>query len=132
MGLNCQAGNLLNAIEASKQRGPAALLTGLGIEHVGSVAARRLINHFGSLTALQSASEADFAAVRDIGAITARSLSTWLERPESRELLRRLEELGVETRADSIMAEQRAFARTKVRSDRDFAELDARRGVGGD
>ncbi|NLZ70513.1 MAG: NAD-dependent DNA ligase LigA [Clostridiaceae bacterium] len=101
--------NLLNAIEASKQRGPAALLTGLGIEHVGSVAARRLINHFGSLTALQSASEADFAAVRDIGAITARSLSTWLERPESRKLLRRLEELGVETRTESIMAEQRAL-----------------------
>ena len=43
--------NLFAAIEASKQRGLPALLTGLGIRHVGGEVATLLATRFGSLSA---------------------------------------------------------------------------------
>jgi DNA ligase (NAD+) len=46
------AQNLLAAIEASKNAGPARLLFALGIRHVGEEVARLLIDHFGSLEAM--------------------------------------------------------------------------------
>jgi DNA ligase (NAD+) len=46
------ARNLLAAIEKSKQAGPARLLFGLGIRHVGEEVARLLIDHFGSIDAM--------------------------------------------------------------------------------
>ena len=44
--------NLLGAIERSKNAGPARLLFGLGIRHVGEEVARQLIAEFGGITAL--------------------------------------------------------------------------------
>ena len=46
------AHNLLKAIELSKDAGPARLLFGLGIRHVGEEVARQLIAEFGSIAAL--------------------------------------------------------------------------------
>lgn len=46
------ARNLLKAIEQSKSAGPARLLFGLGIRHVGEEVARQLIAEFGSIAAL--------------------------------------------------------------------------------
>ena len=46
------AHNLLNAIEMSKTAGPARLLFGLGIRHVGEEVARQLISEFGGIPAL--------------------------------------------------------------------------------
>ena len=44
--------NLLKAIEQSKNAGPARLLFGLGIRHIGEEVARQLIAEFGSIVAL--------------------------------------------------------------------------------
>ena len=49
------ARNLLAQLEASKKRGLAALLFGLGIRLVGERAARLLAEHFGSLDAIEQA-----------------------------------------------------------------------------
>jgi DNA ligase (NAD+) len=50
------ATNLLAGIQTSKSRGPARLLFGLGIRHVGEEVARLLIAHFGSLDAVAAIS----------------------------------------------------------------------------
>jgi DNA ligase (NAD+) len=57
------ATNLLAGIEASKSRGPARLLFGLGIRHVGEEGARLLIEHFGSLDAVAASSAAQWNAL---------------------------------------------------------------------
>ncbi len=54
------AANLIQAIELSKQRGPARLLFALGIRHVGEEVARLLIEHFGSLDELLEQTEAQW------------------------------------------------------------------------
>jgi DNA ligase (NAD+) len=57
------ATNLLAGIEASKSRGPARLLFGLGIRHVGEEGSRLLAEHFGSLDAIAATSAAQWNAL---------------------------------------------------------------------
>ena len=49
--------NLLEGIEASKNRGLARLLNALSIRHVGTRVASVLAEHFGTMDALLAASE---------------------------------------------------------------------------
>lgn len=79
--------NLLTAIDASKDRGPIRLLTGLGIRHVGPNIAKILIRRFGSIDALRAASEEELAAVDGIGETIARALAASLAEPAMSELL---------------------------------------------
>ncbi len=55
------ADNLIRAIEASKGRGLARLLNGLGIRHIGTRVAAVLAEHFGSMDALLKASVAELS-----------------------------------------------------------------------
>ncbi len=56
--------NLLQAIEASKQRGLARVLAGLGIRHIGGAAARTLALHFPDAEALLAARGGDRGVAR--------------------------------------------------------------------
>jgi DNA ligase (NAD+) len=91
------AANLIAAIEGSKQRTLWRLLFGLGILHVGAVAARKLAAHFGSLDRLAAATEAELQSVDDVGEIMARSIRQWFENPKVVELIARLREAGLNT-----------------------------------
>ncbi len=91
------AANLVAAIEGSKQRTLWRLLFGLGILHVGAVAARKLAAHFGSLDRLAAATEEELQAVDDVGEIMAKSIRQWFENPKVIELLRLLREAGLNT-----------------------------------
>jgi DNA ligase (NAD+) len=57
------ATNLLAGIAASKARGPARLLFGLGIRHVGEEVARLLVEHFGSLDGVAATSAEQWNAL---------------------------------------------------------------------
>jgi DNA ligase (NAD+) len=89
------ARNVLAGIEASKKADLWRLLFGLGILHVGAGAARALASHFGSLDALEQATEEELFQVRDIGEVVAKSIVTWFGRTENQELLRRLRGAGL-------------------------------------
>ena len=93
------ARNVLDGIEASKKADLWRLIFGLGILHVGAGAARALAGHFGSLEALEKATEEELCAVRDVGAVVAKSIVTWFALEENRERLRRLRKAGVNTTA---------------------------------
>ena len=86
---------LLAAIEASKQRGPAHLIFGLGIRHVGGEIGGLLAGHFGSLRALQSATEEELAAVDGVGPIIASSVADWMATERATTLLDKLAAAGV-------------------------------------
>lgn len=87
--------NLIASIEDSKTRDLSRLLFAFGIRHVGQKAGRILSNHFGSLDAVLTASEEEMTEIRDIGATTAQSIVQWREQEQSRHLIARLREAGV-------------------------------------
>lgn len=89
------ADNLMAAVEASKGRGLSRLLCAFGIRQVGQKAAKVLARRFRTLNALQAASAEELTQVGDIGEITARSLISWLENPQSVHLISLLERAGV-------------------------------------
>ena len=89
------AENLLAGIEASKQQGLARALFGLGIRHVGEVAAQTLARHFGSIDRLMDASVEEIEAVHTIGGVMAEALHAWFAEPRNRQVVEKLREAGV-------------------------------------
>ena len=89
------AENLLAAIEASKTRGLARLLYALGILQVGQSAGKSLALHFGTMEAIENASEEELTEVDDIGAVTAKNIKEWFASPQSQHLLGLLRDAGV-------------------------------------
>ncbi|MGD0655095.1 MAG: NAD-dependent DNA ligase LigA [Thermoguttaceae bacterium] len=87
--------NLLEGIEASKNRGLARLLNALSIRHVGARVASVLAEHFGTMDALMAAKEAELSKVNEIGPIIAASIYSFLHSKFGRETIADLKSLGV-------------------------------------
>jgi len=92
--------NLLEAIEGSKQRPLDRLLVGLSIRHVGDHVANVLAKRMKSLEAIANASEEELNAIDEVGPTIASSLHAWFADERNHELVRRLVEAGVSTRAE--------------------------------
>jgi DNA ligase (NAD+) len=90
------AANLLSAIDRSRRTSLPRLLYGLGIAGVGESTARALADHFGSLEALQAASEEQVLEVPDVGPVIAASVRAFFANPRHARELKRLRELGVQ------------------------------------
>ena len=108
------AGNLMEHIEQSKGRDLSRLLFAFGIRHVGQKAAQSLARAFGTLDKILSASEEELTAVEDIGAITARSLLSWLALPQSQRLIERLRQAGVNETSHLAPAGEKGRGKTFV------------------
>ena len=91
------ADNLINAIETSKDRGLERLLFALGVRQVGEVAAENIAAKMQTLEACFEATVEDFAKVDDIGEITASSLVEFFADENTKNLCKRLADLGVKT-----------------------------------
>jgi DNA ligase (NAD+) len=93
------ADNVISSIAASKERTLDRLLTGLGIEHVGQVAARQLAEAVGSLEALLAWREDEvterMADVSGFGPKMVESVRAFLFDPKERVLLEKLRERDV-------------------------------------
>lgn len=93
-----KAQNLLDAIEASKRQPLYRLLIGLGIRHVGDVAARALADHFGSIDALMLAAKetpAEFENIDGVGPTIAQSIAEWGTRESTQVLIEKLRHAGI-------------------------------------
>ncbi len=90
-----KAQKLVQAIQASRTRGLARLLYGLGVRHVGEKAALDLAEHFGSLERLAAATPEELSAIAGIGPVVAQSLRQFFQQPQTSRLLRKLEAAGV-------------------------------------
>ncbi len=89
------AQNLYDAIQASKTQPLARLITGLGIPHVGEIAAKLLARHFGSMEALQSATVEQLEGVRGLGGVIAQSVNLFFNDTSTTALLNKLSAAGV-------------------------------------
>ncbi|MCX5789551.1 MAG: NAD-dependent DNA ligase LigA [Elusimicrobia bacterium] len=85
-----RAQNLLDHIEASKQRPLSRLVYGLGIRQVGDKTARDLAESFPSLDRLMSASQEDLERVPQIGPIVAESVANFFRQAQVERLVAKL------------------------------------------
>lgn len=99
------AGNIINAIQASKSQPFERVLYALGIRHVGVTVARDLANALGSLDAIRSADTDTIAAVHGIGIKIAESVTRFFNDPQSAELIDRLIDYGIQTEFKSAKSE---------------------------
>jgi DNA ligase (NAD+) len=86
-----KAANLVRSIEAAKRVPLDRLLIGLGIEHVGGETAYLLATRFGTLAALQKASEESLSRIAGIGPIIGRAVAEWFNDANNRTLIERLQ-----------------------------------------
>ena len=100
------AANLIASIEKSKSKGASALLTALGIRHIGEAGAENLIARFGSIDSLLKASEEDIALTDDVGEITARSVVDFFSLKETGNMIEKLRRAGVKLVSDESGAPQ--------------------------
>src|SRR5699024_4302224 len=91
-----QAKKLLDELQTAKTKDFWRQLVALNIRHVGPVAARALANWFGSLQAIETASEEELAEVEGVGPTIAAAVVDWLAEDWHREILQRWRASGVQ------------------------------------
>jgi DNA ligase (NAD+) len=89
------ASQLVAAIAASRTRPLSNLLFGLGIRHVGKNVAQLLARRFGTMAALQAASEEAITEVPGVGPSIAQAVTGFFAAPGNRTLAERLARAGV-------------------------------------
>ena len=87
--------NLLDGIDASKNRGLARLLNALTIRHVGARVAAVLAERFGTIDALVAATVEQLSETMEIGPIIAQSVFDFLHSKFGQETIEDLRNLGV-------------------------------------
>lgn len=101
---------LLDAIEDSKQNPLEDLIYGLGIRQVGKKAARVLTKHFLSMDALMAANEEELVAIKDIGQITAESITAFFHEPKNMELIAHLKGYGLRMDTEAEQIQESSFS----------------------
>lgn len=90
------AENLVKGVEASKDIPFERVLYGIGIRYVGETVAKKLTRSFKNIDTLMSASYDELIAVDEIGERIANSILEFFSKEESRELIDRLKEAGLQ------------------------------------
>ena len=108
------AKKLLAAIEESKDRDVSRLIYALGIRQVGAKTGKVLATQFGSLDSLMGASLEELTDVPDVGAVTAKSISDWFAQPQSRHMVERLRDAGVNFESKRALTDTRFAGMTFV------------------
>lgn len=100
-----KAGNLLAALEKSKDCALDAFLFAVGIPNIGRKTARDLANAFGTLERVASATQEELVALPDVGDIVAQSVTEFFSFEENRVMIDRLLAIGVKPREAAGKAE---------------------------
>ena len=108
------AENLLSAIEKSKENDLYRLIFGLGIRHIGAKAAKLVADKMQNMDAILNATAEDFAAIDGFGEIMAKSLYDFLLLPQSRELIEKFKELGLNMKSQMVITDTRFEGMTFV------------------
>ena len=108
------AKKLLAALEKSKEQDLSRLIYAFGIRQVGQKAGKILAARFQTLENLQNATLEELTTVDDIGEITAQNILDWMASPQSRHLIDRLREAGVNMTAAEQGSDRRFEGMTFV------------------
>ena len=108
------AKKLLAAIEASKDQDLSRLIYALGIRQVGAKAGKVLASSFGTMDALMNASLEELTEVPDVGGITAENIVQWFSQEQSRHMIERLRDAGVNFESKRVISDARFAGMTFV------------------
>ena len=108
------AKKLHKAIEESKKRDLSRLIFALGIRQVGAKAGKTLAGAFGNLDALMNAGLEELTEVPDVGAVTAQNIADWFAASQSRHMVDRLREAGVNFESQRTVTDTRFAGKTFV------------------
>lgn len=108
------AKNLLKSIEASKSQDVSRLIYALGIRQVGTKTGKVLAAAFGSMDCLMQATVEELTQINDVGEVTAQSIVSWFAQPQSRHMLQRLREAGVNFESKREITDTRFAGKTFV------------------
>jgi DNA ligase (NAD+) len=89
------ATKLLEELQKAKSQPAWKVLVSLSIRHVGPVAARSLMNSFGSIEKIFAASQEELAGVDGVGAVVAATIKEWIEIDWHQEIVAAWKKAGV-------------------------------------
>lgn len=104
------ARNLIDSINASKENDLYRLITAFGIRHVGVKAAKILAKTYNNIDNLAEADVENLSQVEDIGPIVANSIREFFEQEQTKDLISRLKQAGVNTQRLKEDDEDERFA----------------------
>jgi len=108
------AQNLLTAAEKSKSNDLSRLIYALGIRHIGQKTASLLSEKFGTMEKVMNATTEEIEAIEGFGRIMAESVTDFFSHEESRELVERLRELGLNMESQKEIKDNRFEGKTFV------------------
>lgn len=89
------AQNLIDSIETSKQNDLYRLITALGIRHVGTKASKILARKYKNIDNILNAKIEDLSNINDIGPVMASSIVEFFEQEQTKDLIEKLKQAGV-------------------------------------
>ena len=89
------AENIYRSIHESKHTTLKKFIYGLGIRHAGEGTAKRLVEHYGSLEKIMSATKDDLMSVKDIGPIVGTSVYNFFNDPANINVIKLLKLSGI-------------------------------------
>lgn len=101
-----KANKLIEAIQGSKTRGLARVLTSLSIRHVGPRVAKLLTQRYPSINQLQAASVEELASIHEVGETIAKSVHQFLNSESGQQLIEELRAVGVELTQSGVASEE--------------------------
>ena len=101
------AAKLLASIEQSKEQDVSRLIYALGIRQVGAKTGKVLAAAFGNLDGVLSASEEELTQIPDVGSVTAASIHQWSCQEQSRHMVERLRQAGVNFESKRVISDDR-------------------------
>ena len=103
------ATKLLEELQKAKSQPAWRVLVSLSIRHVGPVAARSLMNSFGSIEKIFAASEDELASVDGVGSVVAKTVKEWIAVDWHEEIVQAWKEAGVNFTQELAASESGAF-----------------------
>jgi DNA ligase (NAD+) len=94
------AGNLIEALERSKQASLSKFIFALGIRFVGEHVAAILAGAYGDLEALSAAREEELLSIREVGPQVARSVRTFFDNPQNQKVVAKLLRGGIRLKGE--------------------------------
>ena len=104
------ATKLLEELEKAKSQPAWRVLVSLSIRHVGPVAARSLMNTFGSIEKIFSASEEQLAEVDGVGQVVAKTIKEWIAVDWHKEIVAAWKKAGVNFTQDTSVGGSGVFS----------------------
>lgn len=108
------AQNLIDAIEKAKENPLDKLLCGLGIRLIGARGAKAIAAHFKNIDNIMAATVEEVSAIDDIGEKMAESLVHYFSQPETKTLIQRMKDAGVNMQAEETAVGDKFAGKTFV------------------